>query len=105
MLLNLLLLAAVPLLYGLAVLFRVKEVSKVKNYIRPLSTAGGMFGASFVTNMIAISLGSLAYVTTVRSSVVMGALPGIMYFKESLTLPKAAALILIAAGSVIVGLY
>jgi uncharacterized membrane protein len=98
-------LGAIPLLYMLAVVLNVKEIAEVKRNILPLSIAGGMFGASFVANMAAISMGPLAHVSTVRSSsALIGAVLGIIYLRESLTKPKIASLLLIAVGLIMVGL-
>jgi len=99
-------LGAIPVLYACALLFKVKELTEVKRHIRPLLISGGLFGASQLTHMIALSLGPLAYVSAVRgSSAVMGAVLGIMYLRESVTIPKVVALSLITVGSIIVGLH
>lgn len=99
-------LGALPVLYACARLAKVKELTKIKRHILPMSIAGGLFGASQLTHMIALSLGPLAYISAVRSSgAVMGAVLGILYLKESVTLPKVVALGLITIGSIIVGLH
>ena len=99
-------LGAVPVLYACALLFKVKELAEIRRHILPMSISGGLFGASFLTHMIALSLGPLAYISAVRgSSAVMGAVLGIMYLKESVTAPKVVALSLITIGSIMVGLH
>lgn len=99
-------LGAIPILYAFALLFKVKELAEIKRHIIPMSISGGLFGASFLTHMVALSLGPLAYVSAVRgSSAVMGAVLGIMYLKESVTIPKIVALSLVTIGSIIVGLH
>lgn len=97
---------AVPVLYTCARLSKATDNAEMKQNIIPLSIAGSIFGASFVTNMLAISLGPLAYVSTIRSSsALISAVLAVLYLKETLTKPKLAALILITVGSTIVGLY
>lgn len=99
-------LGSVFILYACALLFRVRELSEIKRHMVPMSIAGGLFGASYLTHMVALSLGPVAYVSTVRgSSAVIGAVLGFMYLKESITAPKVAALSLITIGSIIVGLH
>lgn len=99
-------LGAIPVLVAFALLFGVRELGKIRRHLVSMSLSGGLFGASFLTHMIALSLGPLAYVSAVRgSSAVMGAVLGFIYLKESVTVPKLVALGLITIGAVILGLH
>ncbi len=61
---------------------------------------GTFQGASYTTYLLAMAAGPIAYVTALRgSNVLMGSMLGIWLLGESLTKPKAASLLLIAAGS------
>lgn len=97
---------SMPILYACARACKVNESAVIKRHIVPISIAGGLFGVSHLTYMIALSLGPLAYIGAVRgSSAVIGAVLGIAYLKESVTVPKIVALSLITIGSIIVGLH
>jgi uncharacterized membrane protein len=99
-------LGAVVALYVSAKLHGVKERSETRKHARPLMVAGTLFGLAYGTHMLALATGPLAYVSAVRSSgaLMIGSLMGIFFLKETVTKPKVIALVLIVAGSLMLGL-
>lgn len=98
-------LGAAVALFVTAVLFKVKEYAQVKQNMMQLSLAGTAFGTSYAAYLLALNAGPLAYVTTIRSSsMLLGAMIGAIYLKESITRVKIIAVVLIAIGSIILGL-
>jgi uncharacterized membrane protein len=92
-------LGAAGVLYMMA---RIRKLNGKLGLRKAFSTFGilGTFqGASYVTYLLALSAGPVAYVTAVRgSNILLGSILGIIYLKESLTRTKMASFILIAIG-------
>lgn len=96
---------AVVVLYATSYIFKVKEMHLVRRHAKPLLSAGSMFGGSYVLFSIAISQAPLAYVASVRNlSILISAAIGFAIFKESITRPKLAALVLIMLGVTVLGI-
>ncbi len=96
---------------SLVVLFFISSVIKVnvvptlKKLTKPLLASGTLAGTSFLLYVFALQSGPLAYVSTIKStSILMGSIVGFIYFKERVTRVKIIALVLIAFGSVMLGL-
>jgi transporter family protein len=98
-------LGAVIVLYITSLIFRIRENGKIKQNLKSLIIAGFCYGGTYVAYLIAISIAHLAYVSTLRTSgiIIFSAAIG-WYLKESITKLKILALVLIALGSVILGL-
>lgn len=81
------------------------QLAEAKKCIRPLCVSGVLAGFSYTLYVLALSTGPLAYVSTLKStSVLAGAMIGIVYLNERLTKVKIASLILITLGSIVVGI-
>lgn len=107
--------ASDPMFYSLAsttgaalTLFVAMCISKQKVTVglRPLAKQLGVVGAlqstTYVTYLLAVASGPIAYVSALRSTnILMASLIGIVILREKLTKPKIASLALIIAGAVL----
>jgi uncharacterized membrane protein len=93
---------ALSLMY---LIYRVDEFKDMKQNAYELGVIGTTQGVSYLTYLLAISAGPLAYATAIRgSNVLMGAMLGIVLLKERLTRPKIASFFLIGLGSAILAI-
>jgi uncharacterized membrane protein len=77
----------------------------IKSAVSNFGILGTILGASYTTYLIALSLGPVAYVTSIRSTnILMGSILGIIYLKEKFTYTKIASFAFIAAGSILLAL-
>jgi drug/metabolite transporter (DMT)-like permease len=98
-------LGASIVLYMTSLIFKVREFTEVKQSIKSLSVTGTMFGGTFAMYLMALNSGPLAYVSAIRTSAILvGAVIGGLWLKESITKIKIIALVFIGAGSIILGL-
>jgi uncharacterized membrane protein len=99
-------LLAVPVFYLAARTSSANEMLKIRRDIMPLSLAGGMFAATYVTYLLALNAGPLAYVNSVRSTgLLLSSAIGILYFKETLTKAKLLSYAFIILGTVMLGVF
>lgn len=104
--------ASNPLFYGFVsclgamfTLFIATRVSKQRiKLARPLmgylGSIGTLQGTTYVTYLLAVASGPIAYVSALRSTnILMGSILGILIFKEKLTKPKIVSFLLIIAGA------
>jgi len=83
-------------------LVKVNELHKVRSSLKELARIGTLQGASYTTYLMAISIGPLAYVTSIRSSnVLIGSLLGIILLHEKLTKAKILSFCMISAGAIL----
>lgn len=96
---------ALGLFSVMALRMRIYEVAVARQEIKRLSFSGTFSALTTMTYLAAISDGPIAYVSAIKgSSILMGSLIGIIYFKESFTKIKAVALCIISIGAVILAL-
>ena len=89
----------------MALRMRLKEVATARQELKRLSFSGTFSALTTMTYLGAISGGPIAYVSAIKSSsILMGSLIGIIYFKESFTKIKATALLIISSGAIILAL-
>jgi len=95
-------LGAVPALYLSARMTGVREWTQIKEYRKSLLITGSLFGLSYGAYILALSSGSLAYVTALRNSsaLLVGTFIGFWFLKEAFTKPKVIALVIILVGSI-----
>jgi uncharacterized membrane protein len=87
------------------IIYRVDEMKAMRKNLRELSLIGTFQGVSYLTYLLAIGAGPIAYVTSIRgSNVLMGSLLGIVLLKERLTRPKIASFFLITVGSILLAI-
>jgi uncharacterized membrane protein len=87
------------------VICKVGEMKAMRKNLRELGIIGTFQGVSYLTYLLAINAGPIAYVTAIRgSNVLIGAFLGVVLLKEQLTRPKIASFFLIAAGSVLLAI-
>ena len=92
-------------LFVISCVQKVNDIATIKKLVKLLAISGTLSGVSFLFYALALRTGPLAYISTLKStSILMGSLLGVLYFKEKLTKPKVIALLLIALGSVLLGL-
>jgi uncharacterized membrane protein len=92
-------LGAVPILFLSARITGVRERIAIRQHVRGLGIAGVFFGLSYATYVSAIANGPLAYVSAVRgSSIFLGVVIGVIWFKESITKQKLVSFIAMAVG-------
>ncbi len=105
--------ASNPLFYSFAstcgavlTLFVALRISKqtVTANLRPLAKHLGIVGilqsTTYITYLLAVASGPVAYVSTLRSTnILMGSVLGILIFKERLTKPKLLSFLLIIIGA------
>lgn len=66
-----------------------------------LAIIGTLQGATYVTYLLAVGSGPIAYVSALRSTnILLGSILGILIFKERFTVPKAVSFLLIIAGAI-----
>ena len=109
--------ASNPLFYSLAsslgamlTLFIAMRISKQKftadlrPLVKQLSIIGTLQGTTYVTYLIAVASGPIAYVSALRSTnILMGSVLGLIIFREKLTKPKIVSFLLIIAGAALLG--
>jgi uncharacterized membrane protein len=77
----------------------------IGGYSRSLLTIGALQGSAYAAFIIALSLGPVAYVNSVKSGgVLIGAVSGIIWLKEPITRYKITSFALIAAGTTLLAL-
>jgi len=77
----------------------------IKKNVKELSVIGSLQGASYTAYLVALSLGPIAYVSSIRSSnILLGSLLGIFLLKEKLTIAKAISFLLILLGGIMLAL-
>lgn len=83
----------------------IHEFAEVKTHLRELFVIGTLQGSSYTSYLLALSLGPLAYVTSIRSSsVLIGSLLGIFILKEKMTTAKTISFVLIALGGIVLAI-
>lgn len=106
--------ASNPMFYSLVstlgamlTLFVAMRISKqrITASMRPLakqlSIIGTLQSTTYVTYLLAVAAGPIAYVSALRSTnILMGSILGILIFKEKLTKPKIISFVLIITGAV-----
>ena len=91
--------AVLALLVTLCIL-KINEFREVSRLIPELAKIGSLQGASYTTYLMAIGLGPLAYVASIRSSnVLIGSVLGIIFLHERFTKAKFISFCLITVGS------
>lgn len=84
---------------------KVNQLAALKKSARSLALIGTLQGASYTTYLLAVSMGPLAYVSSIRSTnVLIGSVLGIVLLKERLTRPKLASFVLITAGGIVLAI-
>lgn len=95
----------VLVLYASIRIRKVSELRQLSGHIPNLSLTGLLNGGSYTSYLMALGLGPIAYVSAIRSSnILIGAMLGIILFKEKLTLPKVLSSILILMGGIALAL-
>lgn len=77
---------------------------KITPAVRPLAKQlvgiGALYGTAYVTYLLAIASGPIAYVSALRgTNILIGSVLGILMFGEKLTKPKIISFLLIIAGA------
>lgn len=77
-----------------------KVTSSIKPFAKQIGAIGLLHGTTYVTYLLAIAAGPIAYVSALRgTNILMGSLLGVAIFKERLTKPKIVSYLLIIAGA------
>lgn len=93
---------AVLVLFVLARLLGGREKAPIRKNMKSLLTVGTLQGVAYTAYLVAISIGPVAYVVSIRSgNVLIGSLLGALLLKEAITKEKIWAFILILAGFVL----
>jgi uncharacterized membrane protein len=96
---------AVLVLFTILCIFKINEYAVIKKSVKNLGVIGTVQGSSYMTYLLALSAGPVAYVAAIRSSnVLIGSLLGILVLKEKLTVYKAVSFILILVGGALLAL-
>lgn len=110
--------ASSPLFYAFAssvgastVLFVAMRLSNrrlrtdVSRYILRLVLISGLQASTYITYLLAVAVGPIAYVSALRgSNILMGSVLGVIIFNEKFTTPKKLSLVLIILGSILLTL-
>jgi uncharacterized membrane protein len=74
--------------------------AEVKPLLGKLAIIGVLQGCTYLTYVLALSAGPIAYVSALRSTnILMGSIMGIFLYKEKLTRPKIASYLFIVTGA------
>jgi uncharacterized membrane protein len=93
---------AVFALFTATLLVKTNDYGKLRINIKELGVIGSLQGASYTTYLMAIGLGPLAYVASIRSgNVLVGSMLGILLLHEGFTKAKLLSFCLIASGAVL----
>jgi drug/metabolite transporter (DMT)-like permease len=96
---------AVAVLFVIAKLLKVKEHGAIKKNLSALTTVGTLQGFAYTAYLVALSLGPVAYVVSIRSgNVLVGAMIGAWFLKEKFTRTKMLAFGFIVVGFIILAL-
>lgn len=96
---------AVIVLFATLCIYKINELSLLKDNVRNLSLIGTLQGSTYTTYLLALSAGPIAYVAAIRSSnVLIGSLLGILVLKEKFTVYKAVSFVLILVGGALLAL-
>lgn len=97
---------AVIILFVTSRLLGEKEPMEIKQNIKSLMTAGLAYGGTFITYLMALNIGSFAYVSTLRTG---GALVASFFIgrhlKEDVNRERIIGIMLIGVGSLLVALW
>lgn len=95
---------AVIALAATLLLLKINELPTLQSSIKELGIIGSLQGASYTTYLMAIGLGPVAYVASIRSSnVLVGSMLGILLLHERFTKAKLLSFGLIACGAILLG--
>ena len=90
---------AVGVLYVAARLLRVRECGAVRQNLSALVTVGTLQGFAYTAYLVALSLGPVAYVVSIRSgNVLIGTLIGVWFLREEFTRAKTLGFAFILVG-------
>lgn len=93
---------AMVTLFIAMIISKQKITAALKPFAKQISLIGALQGASYATYLLAITTGPIAYVSALRSTnILMGAMLGILLFKEKLTNPKIISFVLIILGALL----
>lgn len=96
---------AVLVLFVTLYIYKINELSMLKNNLKNLGLIGTLQGSTYTTYLLAISAGLIAYAAAIRSSnVLIGSILGILILKEKLTVYKAVSFVLILVGGALLAL-
>lgn len=96
---------AVLVLFVTLYIYKINELSMLKNNLKNLGLIGTLQGSTYTTYLLAISAGPIAYAAAIRSSnVLIGSILGILILKEKLTVYKAVSFVLILVGGALLAL-
>jgi uncharacterized membrane protein len=96
---------AVLVLFVTLYIYKINELSMLKNNVKNLGLIGTLQGSTYTTYLLALSAGPIAYVAAIRSSnVLIGSLLGILVLKEKFTVYKAVSFVLILMGGALLAL-
>lgn len=96
---------AVMVLFVTLYIYKIDELSMLKNNLKNLGLIGTLQGSTYTTYLLAISAGPIAYAAAIRSSnVLIGSILGILILKEKLTVYKAVSFVLILVGGALLAL-
>ncbi|HSX36427.1 MAG TPA: EamA family transporter [Patescibacteria group bacterium] len=96
---------AVVVLFVIAKLLKVKELGAIRKNLSMLATVGTLQSFAYTTYLVALSLGPVAYVVSIRSgNVLIGVLIGVCFLKEKFTRAKALAFGFIVLGFMLLAL-
>jgi drug/metabolite transporter (DMT)-like permease len=77
-----------------------RVTASVRPLVKRLGVVGTLQGTTYVTYLLAVASGPIAYVSALRSTnILMGSLLGVFIFREKLTKPKVISFVLIIAGA------
>ncbi len=82
-------------------LSKQKVTANMRPFAKQLGVIGSLQGTTYVTYLLAIAAGPIAYVSALRgTNVLMGAILGIILFGEKLSKPKVISFLLIIVGAI-----
>lgn len=86
-------------------LSKINEFQQLRTSVRELASIGTLQGGSYTTYLMAVSMGPLAYASSIRSTnVLIGSVLGIIVLKERLTRAKMLSFFLIAVGGIVLAI-
>lgn len=84
---------------------KVNQFSEMKRLSRTLTSTGSLQATSYITYLLAISTGPIAYVSALRSTnILVGSVLGVTLHREALTKPKIISFCLILLGGITLAL-
>jgi uncharacterized membrane protein len=84
------------------IISKQKITTDIKPLVRKITAIGALQSTSYLSYLLAIAAGPIAYVSALRSTnIFMGSILGILVFNERLTKPKIISFMLISIGALL----